>query len=69
MSSCFPQDYQRIFEELYPHRRPLYLTPRNECNVHKLVCTTIRPTQLSFTGVYEGVRRSSGPGGEVDGGG
>ena len=35
-----------MFEELYPHRRPLYLTPRNECNVPKLVCSTIRPTQV-----------------------
>lgn len=40
------QDYQRIFEELYPNRRQLYLAPRNECNVHKLVCTTLRPTQV-----------------------
>jgi hypothetical protein len=35
-----------MFEELYPHRRQLYLLPRNECNLPKLVCTTLRPTQV-----------------------
>jgi len=50
---AYVQDYQRMFEELYPHRRPLYLTPRNECNVPKLVCTTIRPTQLMYSELYD----------------
>ena len=30
------------FTELYRHRRPLYLTPRNDCGVRKFVCTTVR---------------------------
>ena len=44
------QDHVRafsgIFQELYPQRRPLYLLPQNETGCQKLVCTTIRPTQL-----------------------
>ena len=42
-----PQNYKRIFEELYPYRRPLDLAPKNECGVPKFVCTTLRPTQVS----------------------
>jgi hypothetical protein len=30
------------FCELYRHRRPLFTHPKNECNVHKFVCTTVR---------------------------
>ena len=47
------QDFQRVFEELYPHRRPLLLLPKNECNVPKFVCTTIRPTQMVYTELYD----------------
>ncbi|KAL6761433.1 hypothetical protein V8C86DRAFT_3131553 [Haematococcus lacustris] len=50
---AYVQDYQRIFEELYPHRRQLYLLPKNECNLPKLVCTTIRPSQLSYSELYD----------------
>lgn len=53
LQSLSLQDYVRVFEELYPHRRPLYLTPKNECSVHKLVCTTIRPSQLVYTELYD----------------
>jgi hypothetical protein len=47
------QDFQRVFEELYPHRRPLLLLPKNECGVPKFVCTTIRPTQMVYTELYD----------------
>lgn len=49
---AYVRDYKRTFEELYPHRRPLYLLPKNECNVPKFVCTTIRPTQTYFSDLY-----------------
>lgn len=42
-----------MFAELYPARRPLYLLPPNECGVPKLVCTTLRPTQLPYTELYD----------------
>ena len=38
--------FSGIFQELYPQRRQLYLLPQNETGCQKLVCTTIRPTQL-----------------------
>jgi hypothetical protein len=47
------QDFARVFAELYPARRPLYLLPPNECGVPKLVCTTLRPTQLPYTELYD----------------
>ncbi|KXZ51889.1 hypothetical protein GPECTOR_11g323 [Gonium pectorale] len=49
----YVQDFQRIFEELYPYRRPLYLTPRNECGLPKFVCTSLRPSQLVYTELYD----------------
>ncbi|KAG2491059.1 hypothetical protein HYH03_010505 [Edaphochlamys debaryana] len=49
----YVQDFQRIFEELYPYRRPLYLAPRNECGLPKFVCTTLRPSQLVYTELYD----------------
>ncbi|KAK9811814.1 hypothetical protein WJX72_010643 [[Myrmecia] bisecta] len=41
--------YTHMFKELYPQRRPLFITPKNECGMRKFVCTTLRPTQLPFT--------------------
>lgn len=32
--------------------RPLFLTPKNEAGVRKLVCTTLRPTLLPHTDLY-----------------
>lgn len=34
-------------------RRPLYLTPFNECAIPKFVCTTLRPTLLPFAELYQ----------------
>ncbi len=44
--------FVRQFADLYPDRRPLLLTPRNECGLRKFVCTTVRPTQLAYTELY-----------------
>ena len=45
-------NFQRQFEDLYPKRRPLLLCPRNECGMRKFICTSVRPTQLPFEGIY-----------------
>ena len=45
-------NFQRQFEDLYPKRRPLMLCPRNECGMRKFICTSVRPTQLPFEGIY-----------------
>lgn len=41
------------FRALYPFRRPLFLTPKNEAGVRKLVCTSLRPTLLPHTDLYD----------------
>lgn len=46
-----PQSLQ--FVEHYPKRRPPFLAPRNECGVEKFLCTTLRPSQLPFTELYD----------------
>ena len=33
--------------------RPLFLTPKNEAGVRKLVCTSLRPTLLPHTDLYD----------------
>eukprot|EP00775_Hariotina_reticulata_P013287 gene13287-13418_t len=45
-------DFQRIFQELYPYRRPMPLTPLNECGVPKFICTTLRPSLPPFPQLY-----------------
>jgi len=45
----------RQFTDLHPDRRPLLLTPRNECGRRKFICTTLRPTQVR-TGLWRAVR-------------
>eukprot|EP00803_Ostreobium_quekettii_P006145 evm.model.scf_58.17 EVM.evm.TU.scf_58.17 scf_58:148652-165934(+) len=47
------KEFQRVFCQLYPHRRPLYFMPKNECGTPKFVSTTLRPSKLPFTELYE----------------
>eukprot|EP00639_Heterosigma_akashiwo_P011313 CAMPEP_0206382938 /NCGR_PEP_ID=MMETSP0294-20121207/13602_1 /ASSEMBLY_ACC=CAM_ASM_000327 /TAXON_ID=39354 /ORGANISM="Heterosigma akashiwo, Strain CCMP2393" /LENGTH=207 /DNA_ID=CAMNT_0053832803 /DNA_START=53 /DNA_END=673 /DNA_ORIENTATION=+ len=49
----YVKNFRTKFHECYPNKKDLYLTARNEFNVEKFLCTTIRPTQLPFKEVYE----------------
>ena len=49
----YAKDFDKTFTELYPHRHQLLLLPLNECGVQKFICTTIRPTQLNHTDLYD----------------
>jgi hypothetical protein len=42
------ENFQRQYSHLYGDRKPLFLTPKNECGVEKFICTTIRPTLLKY---------------------
>lgn len=44
--------FQKAFAEIYPKRRPLFLTPLNEAGLRKFVCTTVRPAKLQYTELY-----------------
>lgn len=46
-------EYQRQFKIIYDPTRELLLAPANECGKAKFICTTIRPTKLPFTELYE----------------
>jgi len=47
------ENFQRQYSHLYRDRKPLFLSPKNECNIEKFVCTSIRPTLLKYEGVYD----------------
>ena len=49
----YAKDFNKTFTELYPHRHQLLLLPLNECGIEKFICTTIRPTQLNHTDLYD----------------
>lgn len=46
-------EYNRQFKIIYDPTRELLLAPVNECNKRKFICTTIRPTKLPYTDLYE----------------
>lgn len=49
----YVDNFKKQFQYIYPDRRPLFLTPINECAMEKFVCTTIRPTTLQFSEIYD----------------
>jgi len=46
-------EYNRQFKIIYDPTRELLLAPINECNKRKFICTTIRPTKLPYTDLYD----------------
>ena len=46
-------DYEKHFKICYDPNRQILLSPKNECNIRKFICTTIRPTKLPYTELYE----------------
>jgi len=42
------ENFRRQYIHLYRDRKPIYVTPLNECGVDKLVCMTLRPTLLPY---------------------
>jgi len=41
------------FETVYPKRIPPYMIAENECGVPKFICSTLRPTQLQYSEIYD----------------
>jgi len=46
-------EYKRQFKIIYDPTRELLLAPENECGKQKFICTTIRPTKLPYTELYD----------------
>ncbi|KAL4445104.1 hypothetical protein ABPG74_018832 [Tetrahymena malaccensis] len=47
----FKRQFQ--YQLYYDDKRDLFLYPKNECDVYKFICTTIRPTKLGFLELYD----------------
>uniref|UniRef100_UPI00398E8984 dynein regulatory complex subunit 7 isoform X2 n=1 Tax=Pristiophorus japonicus TaxID=55135 RepID=UPI00398E8984 len=48
----YAENFRRQYIYLYPDRKPLLLSPLNECRVQKFVSTTLRPTLLHHEELY-----------------
>ena len=46
-------EYQRQFKIIYDPLRNLLIAPKNECGKRKFICSTLRPTKLPFTELYD----------------
>lgn len=46
-------EYQRQFKIIYDPLRDLLIAPKNECGKRKFICSTLRPTKLPFTALYD----------------
>ena len=49
----FANNFRRQYMHLYNDRKPLFLSPPNEHGVFKMVCTSLRATQLKFKQLYD----------------
>ncbi|CAF3475818.1 unnamed protein product [Rotaria socialis] len=49
----FVENFRRQYHYIYRDRKPIFLNPLNECGVPKFVCTTIQPTMLSFSPLFQ----------------
>jgi len=45
--------YQKQFKFAYDCDRDLLLYPKNECDVYKFICTTIRPQKMGYLELYD----------------
>ena len=50
---AYVAEFKNKFAEFYPNRRSLLLFAPNECGVPKFVCTTVRPSKLDYTQLYD----------------
>ena len=48
----YADHFREQYEQLFPHRPPLLLSPRNEYNVQKFISTFIKPTELNYPELY-----------------
>ena len=50
---AYADNFYRQYASRFRDRTPLFLTPRNECDIRKFVCTTISPTKLPFPELHD----------------
>jgi hypothetical protein len=49
----YVENFRRQFVGIFPKRAPLLLFPKNECGIRKLICSSVRPTQLPYKELYD----------------
>ena len=49
----FVENFKSQFQYIYPDRKPLFMSPYNECGISKFVCTSLRPTTMKFSPIYD----------------
>jgi hypothetical protein len=49
----YVENFRRQYVGIFPNRAPLFLFPKNECGIRKLICSTLRPTQLPYKELYD----------------
>lgn len=47
------EEFERQFKIIYDATRELLLCPLNECGKKKFICTTLRPSKLPYTELYD----------------
>ena len=46
-------NFKSQYHFIYPNRKRLLMTAYNECGIEKFVCTTVRPTTLKYSHLYD----------------
>lgn len=50
---AFVENFKTQFQYIYPDRKSLFMSPYNECGIEKFVCSSLRPTVLKFSQIYD----------------
>lgn len=49
----YVSNFLEQFSKIYPKRAQPYMIAENECGVPKFICSTLRPTQLQYSEIYD----------------
>jgi hypothetical protein len=53
LSMEYVRTFTQQFAAFYPYRKTPYMIAENECGIPKFVCSTIRPSQLNYSELYD----------------
>lgn len=47
------EQFDTLYHKYFPDRKPLFLSPDNECQRPKMICSFVRPTSLLFDALFD----------------
>nr|CCM12910.1 hypothetical protein, conserved [Leishmania guyanensis] len=47
------KEFDILFHKYFPDRKPLFLSPSNECQCPKMICSFVRPTLLPYDQLFD----------------